>query len=280
MPNMSEASAVEGMSYQDYSDKPGLRSGYLAEIIKGSPGLAEYHRAHQITTPALNLGKALHSLILEPQTFADTWAIGGPVNPKTGNPYGVETKAFQEWESEQGKPVMSHAQHRALLGMAESIAAHPLARTIRDAPRKTELSLFWELEETPCKARIDCLQDGVVWDIKTTRDASYRGFERSISEYRYHMSAAWYLDGARRAGLIGMDCKFLWLAIENVPPYALCVYRAIDELLEVGHILCVEAFDQYVKCEQEKHFPTAYAQEEVLMNAPRWMIPSEESLEA
>ena len=55
--------------------------------------------------PAYLLGRAAHTLILEGRPrFDEQYAVGGPVNPKTGNVYGSNTKAFAHWAKAQGKP--------------------------------------------------------------------------------------------------------------------------------------------------------------------------------
>jgi exodeoxyribonuclease VIII len=271
---------VEGMSYHDYAAAPGLRASFLAALDRGCPAVAEYERTHPADSKAMRLGRALHSMILEPETFAEVYTIGGsPVNPRTNAPYGPETKAYLEWEAAQVRPIITTEEHRLVLGMAESVAAHPVARTIRDGPRQCELSLFWEQEGIPCKARLDCLQMGErarIWDIKTCRDAGYRGFERAMADYRYHMAAAWYAQGLQVA-LAPAVCQvqFLWLAVENTPPYALAVYEACLDLLQVGYDKCAAAVELYKTCSKEKHWPAYYAKEAVLMAAPRWMLPDD-----
>ncbi|NLE57458.1 MAG: hypothetical protein GX616_03800, partial [Planctomycetes bacterium] len=60
-------------------------------------------------SPALLLGRATHVRILEGRDAYETqFAIGGPINPRTGKPFGSTTKAFAEWAEAQGKPVLSH----------------------------------------------------------------------------------------------------------------------------------------------------------------------------
>ena len=55
--------------------------------------------------PAYQIGRAAHTLILEGrQKFLAEYAIGGPINEKTGQPFGTTTKAFAEWAAAQGKP--------------------------------------------------------------------------------------------------------------------------------------------------------------------------------
>ena len=267
------AQVVPGLSYAAYDARPGLRAGYLAALDRGTPGKAEMERTRPKDAASLRWGSALHCMVLEPARFADEYTIGGPVNPKTQKPYGSDTIKFQEWALTQTKPILTHEEFRLITGMADAIAAHPVARTIRDEPRQTELSVFWELDGVPCKARLDCLQENTIWDIKTARDASYRGFERAIADYRYMMQAAWYLDGAGRAGLVKPGCRYLWIAVENAAPYALAVYQASLKLLQVGHDRCEQAVALWRDCEKKRVWPAAYSQDVVKMDAPAWMQP-------
>ena len=48
-----------------------------------------------------------------------------------------------------------------------------------------------------------------VWDYKSCRDASPRGFRSAINTFRYHQQAAYYLAGCRAVGL--PTEKFLFL---------------------------------------------------------------------
>ena len=273
---MSDAATevIEGMSYADYAARPGLRAGYLASVAGSTPGGAEYKRTHQEDTRAMRLGTAEHTILLQPEKFAD-YTIGGPINPKTGTEYGSDTVAFAKWAATQTKPLMTKDEHRCILGMTEAIAAHPIARTIRDAPRRTELSIFWQLDGVPCQARLDCTQDGTIWDIKTCNDANPKtgAFMRSVARYGYHQQAAWYLDGAQRCGVVGPRCRYLWLAVENAAPFQLAVYQCSLDLLEVGHLRNEAAVAQIAECRKTNVWPTAYAQEIVMMRAPAWMLP-------
>jgi hypothetical protein len=45
--------------------------------------------------PAYLIGRAVHALVLEGRDrFEAEYAVGGPINPKTGEVYGPTTKAF------------------------------------------------------------------------------------------------------------------------------------------------------------------------------------------
>jgi exodeoxyribonuclease VIII len=275
---MNIAESIEGMSYRDYNARPGLRASYLSALDKGTPASAEYERTHPTDTPQMKWGRALHSMILEPETFGKVYHISsGPVNPRTQKPYGRDTDKYLEWEAAQTKPILSTEDHRIILGMADSVAAHPLARTIRDGPRQTELSIFWKQDSLDCKARIDCFQSGagILWDLKSCSDASYDGFWMNVRRYRYYMAAAWYMQGLASVAKSARP-KFLWLAVENSPPYSVGVYEVSFDLLQVGYDACCHSFELAKKCAAEKNWPAYREPGSVLMTAPKYMLPEPE----
>ena len=58
--------------------------------------------------PAYLVGRATHTLVLEGRERFDVeYAVGGPINPSTGTPYGPTTKAFAEWAASCGKQVLA-----------------------------------------------------------------------------------------------------------------------------------------------------------------------------
>jgi hypothetical protein len=81
--------------------------------------------------PAYLVGRAVHALVLEGrQRFEQEYAVGGPVNPKTGEIYGSNTKAFAEWAAAQSKPVLTVQQQDLVQRMAEGVRQHGLARDL------------------------------------------------------------------------------------------------------------------------------------------------------
>ena len=76
-----------------------LSSHQLAEFRR-CPQL--YHRRklgliEDVDRPAYLLGRAAHVLILEGlDAFDATFAVGGPINPKTDQPFGANTKTWAE----------------------------------------------------------------------------------------------------------------------------------------------------------------------------------------
>ncbi len=82
-------------------------------------------------TAAYLIGSAAHTLILEGrERYQREFAVGGPINPKTGQPFGSQTKAFAEWAAQQSKPVLSDAQAALVEQVAAAVRGHVFAREL------------------------------------------------------------------------------------------------------------------------------------------------------
>ena len=81
-------------------------SSHLLADFRESPELYRRKTNGEIAESeslVLALGRAAHCLILEGQAAFDEQFLvaDGPMNPKTGEPYGKSTKAYAEWLSSQ-----------------------------------------------------------------------------------------------------------------------------------------------------------------------------------
>ena len=118
--------------------------------------------------PAYLLGRAAHALILEGrEAYEREYAFGGPVNPKTGEPFGSRTKAFQEWAEAQGKPVLDDEQAALIENLNAAVHAHEHAAALL-ADGVAEGVVRADYCGVPCQARLDWLnpERGIV-DLKT-----------------------------------------------------------------------------------------------------------------
>jgi hypothetical protein len=110
------------------------------------------------------VGRAAHVLILEGlERFREDFAVGGPINKKTGLPFGPATKAWTQWAETVGKPVLSDSQFETIERMNESVAMHEAAVDllqygIAEAVVRAEYCGF------PCQIRIDWLERVFVLD--------------------------------------------------------------------------------------------------------------------
>ena len=114
---------------------------------------------------------------------------------------------------------------------------------------KTELSIVFDYYGHLCKARFDMLQNNVIMDLKTCRDASPKGFKQAVRTFGYHQQAAFYIDAALSAGLSEVD-RFQFIAVSKQQPYPYAIYEMSDEALAYGRAMNEKALDMLVRCEK------------------------------
>jgi len=109
--------------------------------------------------PAYVVGRALHTLVLEGRDrFEQEYAVGGPVNPRTGQIYGANTKAYAEWAAAQGKAVLTLAQFDLVENMADGVRANGMAVDLL-SEGIPEGVVRAEYCGVPVQARFDSLPD-------------------------------------------------------------------------------------------------------------------------
>jgi exodeoxyribonuclease VIII len=91
-------------------------------------------------------------------------------------------------------------------------------------------------------------------DLKTTTDASPAGFARAVERYRYHVQAAYALDGWPQAGG-GTVERFVFIAVEKTPPYAVGLYDLSPALLRQGRWLYQQALRTAEGCLTRQYWP-------------------------
>jgi len=63
------------------------------------------------------------------EAFDAKYVIGGdrPINPKTGKPFGTETKAYAEWRATVEQEILTEEEGLDIINMAASVHAHDAA---------------------------------------------------------------------------------------------------------------------------------------------------------
>lgn len=184
-------------------------------------------------TPAMALGTAIHTAILEPDTFADVYAIAPKVDRRTKDGK-ASWEAFQTECATLRKTPISADDYETCGAISRRLHGHPAASVLFGSG-VPEQSVFWTDAETGvlCKCRPDWLHGGAIVDVKSTEDAGRDAFARSVVRYGYHVQAAWYLDGWRAATGETLGA-FIFAAFEKDAPHAVAFYNADMDMIEVG----------------------------------------------
>ena len=190
-------------------------------------------------TGALDLGKAVHAFL-----FDDADEIARiVVRPDEFPDY--RTKAAREWRDAQrdsGNVIVDAPVLKSIRRMHDALEAEPGVAALLTAG-EPEKSIIWQDAETGIwlKARPDRLpSDGILADLKTTRDASPRGVQRSLSEYGYHMQMALAAEGLEAVGRAPVTDAWL-VFVESSLPHCVTVARIGDEMMEFGRMQCRRA---------------------------------------
>ena len=226
----------------------------------------EYGLTHELVkqTKAMADGTAVHAFFLERDKF-DTDFVIKPADIK------LNTKVGKEWALEnQSKIIIDSELGNNLYEMEKSFMDSP-AKLIYDIKGETELSYFWDdLGTIKGKCRPDWLSDdgSIVVDIKTTTDASPRGFQKSISNWGYHLQLGWYLRGLRKLGVPAE--QFIIIAIEKTAPFCVGVYRADQEMINFAMKEVDQLMPEIQTAMVSKEFPD-YTPEITSIGLPPWM---------
>ena len=227
----------------------------------------KYSLTHDLVkqTKAMADGTAVHAFFLERDKFKADFVIK-PADLR------LNTKVGKEWALEhQNKIIIDSELGNNLYEMEKSFMDSP-ARLIYDKQGQSELSYFWDdLGLVRGKCRPDWISDDgdIVVDIKTTTDASPKGFQKSIANWGYHLQLGWYMRGLQKLGLPAKE--FIFIAIEKTPPFSVGVYRANKEMItyandEINNL--VYEIDESLKSDD---FPD-YTPEILDLGLPNWMI--------
>lgn len=212
-------------------------------------------------TPAYLVGRAAHARILEGRdVYESRFALGGPINPKTGRPFGTSTKAFEEWAAVQGKPVLNLDQAELIEQLAAGVAMNDAAVDLLLYGR-AEGVLRTEYCGTPCQIRIDWTHPhrGIV-DLKTCDDLDW--FLADARRYRYMTQLAFYQ--AVLAEVISQFVPVYVVAVEKQEPYACGMWRATDGALAIARTENEAAIRRLQVCRQKEMWPTGYEEVRLL----------------
>lgn len=83
------------------------------------------------------------------------------------------------------------------------------------------------------KARPDILHEHFIVDLKTSRDASPKGFQRSMCEGGYHIQAAMIIDAVKAIDKREVQ-TFINIVIEKEYPFSVGVYVIDQAAVEFG----------------------------------------------
>jgi len=203
------------------------------------------------------IGRAAHTLILEGrERYEREYAVGGPINPKTGQPFGSQTKAFAEWAERQGRPVLSDTHAALVEQMAAAIHDHLFARELL-AGGVAEGVVRCRYLDHECQARIDWINPlegrGIV-DLKTADELD--SFEAAVRAFGYVHQVAFYR--ALVAEVSGHVLPVHIVAVEKREPFRCGVWQIAPGVLDQAQTENEEAMRDLRRCRETGNWFTRF----------------------
>jgi exodeoxyribonuclease VIII len=265
---------ADQLSNAAYHSGPGISCTGLKKIAV-SPAHFKYGEFKQ--TAAMAIGSATHSAILEPESFAKQYVTLQEGKDRRSAEYKALCAAHGT------DSVLVSADASQINAMQSAVRTNPVAnKWLYQEQGRNELSVYAKDPETGIlvRCRFDRLLDrGFSPDLKTTTDASPRGFSSAIAKYGYAFQAAFYMDTYYWATGDVLE-GFGFIAVESKAPHNVMCYRLDDESIAVGREQYRSALNIYANC-LESGVWDGYdgASEEQLIGLPFWALEKNDEVE-
>jgi len=249
-------------SNADYHADPAVSASHL-HAVAASP----YHywsrfinpdRPPSVQTAAMKLGSLTHCAVLEPDQLAKRYAIAPDRRTNAG-------KAAVAAMEAAGIEAVTAPEMEQAMAMAASVRSHQAAAALlRDG--KAEQSFWFDDIATGlrCKCRPDWYTGSTIVDLKTTVDASPKGFAKSVAQWRYHVQQSHYLAGTFAE-------RFVFIAVEKFYPYAVGVYELDADAVQLGDYERRNNLQTIADCRAISEWP-GYGNTVQLLSLPKWAL--------
>jgi len=255
-----------------HSDCPGISATKLGLI---SRSIKHYLHAldNNKSSEAMAFGSAFHDSILLPNLFRDQYILGIDIDKRS--------KANKElWEkfieTNKDKTILLQNDFDRIHAMNDVVKESQACSYLLSSG-EAEVTFFWvdELTGILCKCRVDWLfeRDGryIIADFKTTRDSSRKKFQKTIVDFSYDRTAAFYCDGVSKC-LDTFINTFALIAIESEAPYEMNLYCLGKESMNTGRLLYRSALQKYKEYLDNKNIVVERSQSKEFeeIDIPAW----------
>ncbi len=277
-------------TYQEYHERPAMRQSTLKHGRKSMLALR-----HAIDNPGveettfMRVGKSSHCLLdVGPDRFADYYAVmpdfhmsSDNCDAKGGSSNSKNTKWYRarvaEWAASIGdREIVSQAEYDKTLGIVRAIYEDPVASHLVKSARY-EVTLTWEWNGVPCKARLDMLGDGWWADVKTTDNVELHAFGRKFANMNYDFQCGFYWMGLAANGLLDYECKMI--TVESERPHDVAVVPIDEHYLAEFAPRAERVLGEYARALESDSWPGVARGQEYELYVPNWAMPAGDALD-
>ncbi|HHO42818.1 MAG TPA: hypothetical protein ENN12_05650 [Epsilonproteobacteria bacterium] len=222
---------------EEYHSRDELSASQIKTLLNNP---YEFLHPQEISSKNLDIGSALHKLVLEKEDFYKEFAVAPDANKRTI----AGREEFEDFmEANKGKRILTKQDFELCEAMAEAVLQSPSANILQGGV--AEASFFGEIDGVKTRCRPDYYNEdlGLVIDLKTTDDASPDAFSKTIANYGYYIQAPFYLDTLKSAGY--KADKFLFVVVSKKEPHMVGFYTIDQVAMDFGRSEYKRAFEIY-----------------------------------
>lgn len=255
------------MTNSFYHAAPGLSNSSLSRVHQS---INHYIEGFRVETDSMRFGTAVHSAVLQPETWPRDFMCGPDVDRRT-----KEWKAAEREAAEKGLMILPPDLYENVERARDAVFSHPadVISHIAYGNGVAESSLFVADPQTGIllKARPDFLvpDERLCLDLKTTKNASPTEFAKSCGTYRYDCQQALYTDVL--SWQLGGQWTFKFIAVESLPPFNVGVYEIHPLDIATARQIYQQDIQRFVNWIEGYEVFTGYSPDEGTVRIPSYM---------
>lgn len=262
------------MQFADYGQIKAVNWSTLKEIARSPRHYRHAMATSRPDTDIFRLGRALHTLVLQPERWEEEYAVWPAVSPTTGKKTRRAGSEWDRFEAEAGdRTILREQDIGEIRAMARAVRSDPVCRRWLTGMRHVEQTLRWTDCETgiECKGRCDLVSaSGILADLKTDRDGSPFSMGRKAASLGYHAQLAFYVDGAAAMGLDVDPSEAALIVVEKPAPHDCGVLLVTPEDIDAGRAHYRALLARLAECLEYDEWPGMYAGQVQTMKLPPW----------
>ena len=250
------------MSNKEYHSMDGISSSAVKTVYKKS--LAHWKGQKIVQSAAFAMGNAVHANLLEGEK---NLVVKGP-KTKTSASFKTMKEALTE-----DQVLLTEVEFNVASRITKGALDNPVcSKVLTDPDRLNEISIFVEdpISKLMLKTRPDLMLESkkTVYDVKTTQDASPKGFQSECVKYGYFIQGAHYVYTCK---LAGYDVEnFAFIACEKASPFLSHLHLMGTEVMEWATVQLHKTLAVIAKAEKDEDFGTGWG-DYTLMQKPTWL---------
>lgn len=196
----------------------------------------KYITQPKTTSPQMQLGSLVHTLILEPQE-----ASKYIVSPKFDLRKKADKEAKEEFElANQGREVIDPDVWQQAKDMQESVYSYKKAESVLNKMYITEEEFRINVLGLPMRGFIDGIgkieDSPYIVELKTSKTADPNEVPKDFFNKKYYIQAAVYTLALRELGMLKADeyAPFMYIVVESSYPYITTVFQADQAYIDYG----------------------------------------------